>query len=253
MDIATLIGFVVGFALVIVSILMGSPLGAFVNAPGIVIVFGGTLCAALVSERLGNVLGSVKVALKTFKDTPPQIDQTISQVGELSAVVRKEGLLALENTEISDPFLARGIRLAVDGVPHEEIQTTLRAELVSLKQRHKRAQKLFRFMAATGPSMGMIGTLIGLVQMLRALDNPSSIGPAMAVALLTTLYGAIIAFMVCGPVADKLEHRTNEETANMVVVIEGIDSILKGENQRLVEEKLQGYLAPNQRNQLEAA
>ena len=253
MDIATLIGMIAGFVLLVGSILIGSPISSFINAPGLTIVIGGTIAAALVSERLANCIGSVKVAIKAFKDNSPAIEETIKQIAELSAVVRKEGLLALESQEINDPYLGRGIRLAVDGVPNDEIQQTLRAELIALRARHKRGQKLFRFMASTAPSMGMIGTLIGLVQMLRALDSPSSIGPAMAVALLTTLYGAVMAFMIFGPIAEKLEQRTNEESANMVVVIEGIDSILKGENQRLVEEKLQGYLAPAQRTTAEAA
>ncbi len=253
MDIATLIGMVLGFVLLVGSILLGSPITSFINYPGLAIVVGGSIAAALVSERLANCIGAVKVAIKAFKDSSPQIEQTITQVGELSAVVRKEGLLALENQEINDALLARGVRLAVDGVPNEEIQQTLRAELISLRARHKRGQKLFRFLAATAPAMGMIGTLIGLVQMLRALDSPSAIGPAMAVALLTTLYGAVMAFMIFGPIAEKLEQRTNEESANMQVVIEGIDSILKGENQRLAEEKLQGYLAPALRKPAEAA
>jgi len=162
-------------------------------------VVGGTICATLISESLKNVLGAAKVALNAFRNKSPSVENTITQIAELAAVVRKEGLLALENQQIDDAFLAKGVRFAVDGIPPEEIQTTLRNELVALKQRHKRGQQLFKFMASTAPSMGMIGTLVGLVQMLRTLDDPSSIGPAMAVALLTTMYGAVMAFMVCGP------------------------------------------------------
>ncbi len=249
MDISTLIGFLVGIALIIGSILMGSALGAFINAPGILVVVGGTLAAALISEELRNVLTSFKVALKTFFNKSPRVEDTIKQIAELAVVVRKEGLLALENQELSNRFLAKAVRLAVDGVPAEDVQAALRGELIALKARHKRGQQLFKFMAATAPAMGMIGTLIGLVQMLQSLNDPSSIGPAMAVALLTTFYGAVIAFLFMTPIATKLEHRSREETANMVVIIEGLDSILKGENARLVQEKLEGHLPPDKRSE----
>jgi len=252
MDIATLIGLIAGFTLIIVSIMLGSPLSTFINPPSVIIVFGGTICCALIAENMGNCINAAKVAFNAFLNKSPSVENTISVIAKLAAVVRKEGLLALENEQIDDPFLAKGVRFAVDGIPPDEIQTSLKAELVALKQRHKRGQQLFRFMASTAPAMGMIGTLIGLVQMLRTLDDPSSIGPSMAVALLTTLYGALIAFLLCGPIAEKLEHRSSEEVANMIVVIEGLDSILKGENGRIVQEKLAGYLPPKDRN-LEAA
>ena len=247
MDISTLIGTIAGFGLVIVSIIMGSPLSAFINAPGLAVVVGGTIAATLMAEKLGNVFGSAKVAMKTLFNKEPDLEKTIKDIAELAVVVRKEGLLALENQNIEDTFLAKGVRLAVDGIAPEEIQAALRAELISLKQRHKRGQKMFQYMSATAPAMGMIGTLIGLVQMLQALDDPSKIGPAMAVALLTTFYGAFMAFLVFGPIAEKLERRTSEETANMVLIVEGLDSILKGENARIVQEKLEGYLPPKNR------
>ena len=132
--------------------------------------------------------------------------------------------------------------------PKRRFAQTLTAEMIAMKRRHSRGQKLFKFMASTAPSMGMIGTLIGLVQMLQALDDPSSIGPAMAVALLTTMYGAICAFMIFGPIAEKLERYGQEETANMVVVIEGIDSIVKGHNAMIIKEKLEARLPPSDRN-----
>ena len=170
----------------------------------------------------------------------------------VATAARKDGILALESIEIEDDFLAKGVRMAVDGIAPEEIRSGLSGELAALRQRHKRGQKLFRTIAATAPSMGMIGTLIGLVQMLQQLDDPSSIGPAMAIALLTTLYGAIIAFLLANPIAEKLEHRTAEETLNMRIGLEGVDSILKGENPRLIQEKLEGFLAPKMRSSREA-
>ena len=247
MDIGTILGLVVGFVLIIVAIVVDGSLSAFFNLSSLLIVIGGTVCATLVAEKLGNVLGSFRVAMKAFLDKSPSVEETIATIAGLAVLVRKDGLLALDGARIDDPFLAKGIRLAVDGVPADEVNATLRAELVALKQRHKRGQKLFRFMATTAPSMGMVGTLIGLVQMLRTLDDPGAIGPSMAIALLTTLYGALVAFLVCGPIAEKLEHRSNEEAANMIIVLGGMDSILKGDNARIVQEKLEGLLAPKQR------
>ena len=247
LDIGTVIGIIGGFGLVVGSIMMGSDLGAFIDVPSIVVVFGGTIMTTLIAEKLPNVIGGIKVAMKAFfgKSEPPE--ETIKTINELSQAARKDGILALEGMQVSNPFLAKAVRLAVDGIAPEEIRASLSSELASMRSRHKRGQKLFTFMAATAPSMGMIGTLIGLVQMLQALDDPSSIGPAMAVALLTTFYGAIIAFMVCAPIADKLSVNSDEETASMKVVLEGIDGILKGENPRMLQEKLEGYLAPAKR------
>ncbi len=248
MDIATVIGFVLGMGLVIVSIVMGSPLGAFINIPGLAIVVGGTMATVLMAETLSQVIGAVKVALKAFLGKSPQVDETIKKIAELAVVVRKEGLLALENQEINDPFLAKGVRLAVDGIPPEEVEATLAGERAAMVDRHKRGAKIFAFAGANAPAMGMVGTLIGLVQMLQALDDPAAIGPAMAVALLTTFYGAVMAFMIFGPIAEKLGHRSDEEAANMKVVIIGLESILKGENGRIVQEKLEGMLSPGERS-----
>ncbi len=211
------------------------------------VVFGGTFATVLTAERLGNVLNAVRVALNAFFDKTKSPKQVIELVGELANAARKDGLLALEGFQIDDPFLGKAVRMAVDGIAPFEIRAALSGELGSLAERHKRGQKLFRFMAGIAPSMGMIGTLIGLVQMLQALDDPSSIGPAMAVALLTTLYGAIIAFMVCTPIAEKLENRTKEETLNMKIVMEGLEGILRGENPRLIVDRLEGFIAPNAR------
>ena len=247
MDIATIIGAVLGFGLILGSILLDGSLGAFINIPGIAIVVGGSIAAAMISEKMPNCINGIKVALNAVFLRSPSVLKTIDTIVELSGIVRKDGILALENQQIDDAFLARGVRFAVDGVPPEEVQALLRTEMIAMRQRHKRGQQLFKFMAATAPSMGMVGTLIGLVQMLQTLDDPSSIGPAMAVALLTTFYGAVMAFLIFGPIATKLSHRSSEETENMIIVIEGMDSILKGENGRVVREKLEGFLSPGHR------
>jgi len=247
-DFGTIIGAVVGVGLILAAIMMGSPLMAFINAPGLLVVVGGTLASVMIGERLANVIGAVKVGMNAVFSKGAEPLETIELIGKLASAARKDGILALESIEIEDDFLAKGVRMAVDGIAPEEIQASLASEMGAMRRRHKRGQKFFRAVAATAPSMGMVGTLIGLVQMLQQLDDPSAIGPAMAIALLTTLYGAVLAFLFAGPIADKLEHRTSEEVLNRQISLAGVDGILKGENPRLIMEKLQGFLAPKQRN-----
>ncbi|MGF1508455.1 MAG: motility protein A [Myxococcota bacterium] len=247
MDLGTIIGAVAGIGLILAAIMIDSSIGAFINAPGLMVVVGGTAAATLIGERMANVFGGVRVAMNVVSNKAPDPPETIRAVAQLATAARKDGILALESMEVSDGFLAKGIRMAVDGIAPEEIRSGLKGELGAMRIRHKRGQKLFRFIAGTAPSMGMIGTLIGLVQMLQKLDDPSAIGPAMAIALLTTFYGAVIAFVLANPIADKLETRTQEESLNMMIVIEGVDGILKGENPRLIQEKLEGFLAPKLR------
>ncbi len=158
--------------------------------------------------------------------------------------------MALEGETIDDPFMARGVRLGVDGLSPELITETLKGELSAINARHERGQQLFKFMTATAPSMGLIGTIIGLVQMLQNLDDPDSIGPAMAVALLTTLYGAILAFVVYGPIVEKLANRTAEEVAVKKLAIAGVESILKGDNSMVIQSKLESFLSPEERESL---
>ncbi len=247
MDLATIIGLITAFALIIGSMLLGGSLSAFANAPGLLIVVGGTFAAAFINQRMTHVLGAFKVMLQAFFDKTTPLDEQIPIIIGLAQKARKEGLVALEGEEISDEFLARGVRLGVDGLSPEMIRATLTSELAAVKRRHERGQKLFKFMEATAPAMGMIGTLIGLVQMLQTLSDPSAIGPAMAVALLTTLYGAILAFVIFGPIASKLEGRTNDEVAAKSLAIAGVESILKGDNTMLIQSKLEAYLSPIER------
>jgi chemotaxis protein MotA len=181
MDIATLIGIISGFGLIVGSMASGGSLMAFFNVPGLMIVGGGTLAATLINESLSHVTGAMKVGLQAFFVKKSDATQTIQQVIDLAAKARKEGLVSLENEQIDDEFLARGVRLGVDGLSPEAIEAILKAELFTLKQRHQRGQAIFKFMGATAPAMGMVGTLVGLVQMLKTLDDPSAIGPAMAI------------------------------------------------------------------------
>ncbi|MDH3684810.1 MAG: MotA/TolQ/ExbB proton channel family protein [Myxococcales bacterium] len=252
MDIATLIGIVIGFVLIGGSMMMGGSLSAFFNVPGLMIVVGGTFAAALINERMSNVIGAVKVAVQAFVDRKSSPVETIERVVQLAAKARKEGLVSLEGEEIDDVCLARGVRLGVDGLSPEIIEGILRSELQTLKQRHTRGQTVFRFMGSTAPAMGMVGTLIGLVQMLKTLDDPAAIGPAMAIALLTTLYGAILAFLLFNPIASKLESRTAEEVAQKQLAIVGVEAILRGDNSMVIQSKLESFLSPAEKNAGEA-
>jgi chemotaxis protein MotA len=246
-DIATILGSILSASLILGAIALGGNLSMYVDLPSFMIVLGGTLSATLIIESLENFLGALRVAAKTLTERSRNPAQTLETILRLSNIARHEGVLALEKEEVEDPFIAKGIRLAVEGLDREEIRDSLMMELVSMKQRHVRGQKMFKFMAGTAPSMGMIGTLVGLVGMLSKLEDPSSIGPAMAIALLTTLYGAILSFVVFGPIAEKLERRTAEETATMTMVIEGVDAIVKGHNVAVIKDRLQARLAPKDR------
>ncbi|MCK5236946.1 MAG: MotA/TolQ/ExbB proton channel family protein [Deltaproteobacteria bacterium] len=248
MDIATIIGLVLAAALIVGSILMGGSLSAFINVPGLAIVLGGTIAATLVMQRLAVVLGAVKVALNVIfdKGTPPE--DVIKIIVDMAGTVRKDGLLALEKVKVDDSFLQKGVRMLVDGLSQDDVKSVLRTELVYLKLRHKRGQKVFKFMTATAPAMGMVGTLIGLVQMLQTLSDPSAIGPAMAVALLTTFYGAVLAFVVFGPIAAKLENRTSEESIRLEMIISGVIGIMNGDNPRVIEQRLVSFLEPKTRD-----
>ena len=253
MDIATLSGIVLGFVLILASMALGGPISAFANAPGLLIVVGGTIAATLINESLSHVIGAVKVAKQAFFDKKVSSDAMIEQIVDLATKARKEGLVSLENETIEDPFLARGVRLGVDGLSPEIIQATLSSELQALLRRHERGHKIFRFMGATAPAMGMVGTLIGLVQMLQTLSDPAAIGPAMAVALLTTLYGAILAFLIFNPIGQKLEVRTNEESAHKRLAMVGVESILRGDNSLVIQSKLDSFLSPTEREERDKA
>lgn len=247
MDISTPIGIALAFGLILGSIMLNSSLGAYYDTPSVLIVAGGTVAAALISENLPQVKIMFTTIGKSFKKPPGDPVANIAKIVELSKIARREGILALESQKVDDPFLNKAIKKAVDSVPPDEIREALSAELLSMKDRHKRAQGLLKFCAATAPSMGMIGTLIGLVQMLQNLSDPSSIGPAMAVALLTTMYGAILAFVVFGPLAEKLGRWSDQEGASMTIVIEGVDGIVRGQNAMVIKDKLEARLSPKLR------
>lgn len=249
MDIATIIGLFGGLGIILTSILISSPLSTFINVPSLLVVIGGTMMVTLMRFRMKQCFGSFKVALKTFKSklTPPP--EIIKKAVELATVVRREGLLALENQKVDDPFFEKGLRLVVDGLDPDFVRKVLEHDMVQTVQRHVIGQKIFKAVGDAAPAMGMVGTLIGLVQMLSDMGDPKSIGPAMAVALLTTLYGAMVAHMFALPIADKLKARSNEEAVNKRLIIETITSIQEGRNPRVMEELLKSYLPTKMQNE----
>ena len=253
MDLGTILGLALGFGLIVAAMMLGGGVMPFVDAQSALIVIGGTFASTMTNQRLPYVISGMKSAVQAFLDKASPKAELVPLIVHLAGKARKEGLVALEGEEIADPFLARGVRLGVDGLSPELISDTLKGELSAMKQRHERAQQIFKFMAATAPSMGLIGTIIGLVQMLQNLDDPDSIGPAMAVALLTTLYGAIMAFVVYGPIGAKLANRTAEEVAVKKLAISGVESILKGDNSMVIQSKLESFLSPEEREQLSNA
>jgi chemotaxis protein MotA len=252
MDVATLAGLVSGFLLLYATIILNGPFWLFFNLPAAACVLGGTLASLLVNFPMARLLGVVAVLKNAFfvKETPTE--DLINTLVDLSITARREGILALENhgALAGDEFLARGLQLAVDGSDPDLIKDILSTEITFLEERHAMGVAVVEAAAAYGPAYGMIGTLIGLVQMLANLSDPALIGPSMAVAILTTLYGAIQANLVCLPCAGKLKLRTALELLHKEVIIEGILSIQSGDNPRVVEQKLKAFVAPDVRSRI---
>ncbi len=251
MDIATIIGIVMAFGLILTSIIMGTGLGAFIDIPSIIIVIGGTIASLLIAFPLPTVIGAIKVFLKSIFGAPPKPQDLIDEIVELALKARKESILALENVQIENQFLAKGIRLVVDGTAPNLVKDILETEIKFMKQRHQAGQTIFGTVAAMAPAFGMIGTLIGLVQMLQNLSDPSAIGPSMAVALLTTFYGALIANVFGVPVKTKLEQKSQEEAIIMEIIKQGVISIMEGDNPMIVRNKLEAFLSPGMRKPAE--
>lgn len=247
MDLATLVGILGALALIVVSMLMSGDLGMFVNIPSVVIVFGGTIFAVMIKFSLGQYLGALKTAGQSFKNKLPDPTELIEEIVALADEARKGGLLSLEGKEVSSDFLQRGIQLLVDGHDPDVVKTLLSKDKNQAVERHSQGSFIFAAMAEMAPAMGMIGTLIGLVAMLANMDDPKSIGPAMAVALLTTLYGAIIANAICGPIADKLKLRATNEAMIKSLVIDALLAIQNGQNPRVIDSMLRNYLPESKR------
>jgi chemotaxis protein MotA len=247
-DLASLVGIMGALALIVISMLMSGQLGMFVNIPSVVIVVGGTIFAVMAKYGLGQFLGAIKVAGKSFKFVSTDPVELINEVVGLADEARKGGLLSLEGKEVSNDFLKRGIQLLVDGHEPDVVKTLLSKDKSKAEERHAVGSSIFANMAEMAPAMGMIGTLIGLVAMLANMDDPKAIGPAMAVALLTTLYGAIIANAICQPMADKLALRAAEEAMIKSLVIDALIAIQNGQNPRVIDGMLRNYLPEGKRD-----
>ncbi|RDH85184.1 MAG: flagellar motor protein PomA [endosymbiont of Galathealinum brachiosum] len=253
MDLATLLGLIIAFGFIVGAIVSGGSFILFVNVPSLLIVIGGSIAVVLMQFTVSQFFGAFKVGLKAFLHKSVDASQLIEQAGVLANIARKEGMMALESQEIENPFLNKGIQLCVDGHPPDLVRKMLSKDISLTIQRHELGQRIFTALGDIAPAMGMIGTLIGLVQMLANMEDPKTIGPAMAVALLTTLYGAIIANAFALPIADKLELRSQEEKTNRTLILETISGIQEGMNPRVLEELLKAFLPEGQRDTEETA
>jgi len=247
MDIATLLGLFGGMSVIIAAIFLGGSVGTFVNAPSLTVVIGGTFMVTLSQISLPQFLGSFKVAAKAFKHKSIPAEQLIEEAVALANVARREGILALEGKEIADPFLENGIKMCIDGHATEIVQKMLSKDINLELERQNTGILMFKSIGQAAPAMGMIGTLIGLVQMLANMDDPKAIGPAMAVALLTTLYGAIIANAIALPIAAKLKAISQDERLNKLLILESIAGIQEGVNPRILQQILTTYLPESKR------
>lgn len=245
MDIATIFGLLAAFGFIFYA--MADNLGAFVDPRSIAIVFGGSIFVVLARSSLKEFLGALGVMGKVFSrkiDDP--VDLT-KQLVELATIARKDGMIALEGQEINNPFLAKAVAQLVDGTDPSVIRNTLTRDNDMMKRRHGMGAKIFSSWGEIAPAMGMIGTLAGLVLMLQNMDDPKAIGPAMSIALLTTMYGAILANVFCLPVAQKLENASALEAANNELIIEGVLFMQEGGNPRVLADVLAAFIAPKHR------
>ncbi|MFQ5455084.1 MAG: motility protein A [Nitrospirota bacterium] len=249
MDIATILGIVSAFALMLISMSQGGGIGTFVDVPSLLIVVGGTIGATLITYPLKDVLKVISVVKNVFFNSSQSSNELIGTMVEFANKSRKEGILALEAIvkDVNDDFLKKGIQMLIDGLSLDVIRNVLDKEVEYLSERHSLGAEIFTTMGSLAPAFGMIGTLMGLVQMLQNLEDPSTIGPSMAMALITTFYGSVMANVLFLPMAGKLKTINNSELLIKELTIEGILAISIGLNPRVIEQKLNAFLSPKQR------
>lgn len=253
MDLATLVGILGAFGIIGGAMTMSGGIGIFVDIPSVLIVIVGTIFVVLMKFSMSQFLGCFKVAGKAFMFKLVDPADLIEEVVELADDARKNGLLALEGKEVSDDFLQSGIQLLVDGHDPEVVRGLLNRDLNEAVKRHEVGSQIWKQMGDTAPAMGMVGTLIGLVAMLSNMSDPASIGPSMAIALLTTLYGAMVANMIALPISDKVALRRDEEGRIKSMVIDALMGIQAGQNPRVIDSMLRNYLPAGKREAAEAA
>ncbi|MCH8156906.1 MAG: MotA/TolQ/ExbB proton channel family protein [Nitrospinae bacterium] len=251
MDFATLIGITGGITLVGIAMFLGGDISSFLNIPGIMIVGGGTIAATLTTFQLKDVMSAFTAAAFVFSEEKQDPNNMVATMVELCTLSRRQGIVALSKLEIEEDFLRKACNLIADGTKEDMMRDTLSIEIESMKQRHFIVQDIFRKMAQYAPAFGMIGTLIGLIQMLQQLSNPETVGPAMAVALLTTFYGMMLSTLFFNPMAGKLRARTLVEVINLEIIFEGSISILSDNNPMLVYEKLSSYIPAKMRRAMQ--
>lgn len=249
LDYATIVGAICAFGLVLLAIFLGGQFHSFFDLNSVLIVIGGTIGATLINFPLKDFSRTVSVLRTAFFPDRSSADLRIQKLVELGTRARTEGLLALERViyQEPDPFLRKCLQLLVDGLPIEDLRRILEIEIYQQEDRHRRGAQLFQSMGAIAPAMGLIGTLIGLVQMLQNLNDPAKIGPSMATALLTTFYGALLAYVLFLPLAGKLRARSMDEISLKELTVEGILCIAKDVNPRILEQRLHSFLPPEAR------
>lgn len=254
MDIATLFGLIFGVACIAYGIFSGGEISSFVHAGSIAVTLGGGLAATIISFPLSDTIKAFRALPLAFKPYRADPFQTIQLLVELSQKARREGLLALESAQenIKDDYLKKALELVVDGIEAEMVKTSMQFEIDSMVVRHSTVQAYWKTLATQFPAWGMIGTLMGLINLLRSMDDPSAIGPAMSLAIVTTFYGSVLANFICNPIATKLQGASAEEIRMREMIMEGILSIQSGENPRLMEHKLKTFLSPDQKLQYES-
>lgn len=252
MDIATIVGVILGFVVITTAIVAGGGWQIFVHLPSVAITIGGMLCATLIHFSLPQFLGIFSVIKKTIVTKIPLQSELIQKMVNYAAINRRDGALALEQEidKVGDLFFSKGLQMLVDGQQPEAIQELLSLEIQHLQERHLTGKKILEFMGAAAPAFGMIGTLIGLVKMLRNLDSPEAIGAGMAIALLTTFYGALAANLLFLPLAGKLGLYSKAETTAMEMITDGICAIARGDNPSAVRGKLQVFVSQGRREEV---
>lgn len=247
MDLATLIGMVGAIAFIVMAMVMGGEISMFVDAQSILIVFCGSSFVVMSTFTMGQFISIGKVGAKAFMFKIESPEDLIEKAVDMADAARKGGFLALEEAEVSNSFMQKGVDMLVDGHDAEVVRGTLTKDIALTEERHELGYRLFKTLGDVAPAMGMIGTLIGLVAMLSNMDDPKAIGPAMAVALLTTLYGAFLANVIAIPIAEKISMRSAEEKMNKTLILDAILGIQDGQNPRVIEALLKNYLAESKR------
>ncbi|MCX7982192.1 MAG: MotA/TolQ/ExbB proton channel family protein [Syntrophales bacterium] len=249
MDLGTILGIIFGFSLIAVAMSHGGGISWFLDGPSALIVFGGTIGATLVNYPLRDFLGVFSIAKHVFRRVEFDPNRIINQFVQMSRVARRDGILSLQQVaeRTNDPFLAKAIYLIIDNPDPEVVTEILETEIDALAERHRKGADIFTTMGNFAPAMGLLGTLIGLIQMLRKMHDPSTIGPSMAVALITTFYGVILANLVFIPMAGKLRDRSAKEILVKQLILNGVLSLQAGDHPRVIEQKLHSFLAPRER------